>query len=55
MGQFRTILGFELQNYFKNKIFVSVTIIIMLAVAGVMFYPRVASFFAHGNEAGRGD
>ena len=55
MRQFRTILGFELQNYFKNKIFVSVTIIIMLAVAGVMFYPRVASFFTHDNEAGRGD
>ena len=55
MRQFRTILGFELQNYFKNKIFVSVTIIIMLAVAGVMFYPRVASLFTQGNEAGRGD
>ena len=55
MRQFRTILGFELQNYFKNKIFVGVTIIIMLAVAGVMFYPRVASFFTHDNEAGRGD
>ena len=55
MRQFRTILGFELQNYFKNKIFVGVTIIIMLAVAGVMFYPRVVSFFTHDNEAGRGD
>lgn len=55
MRQFRTILGFELQNYFKNKVFVSVTIIIMLAVAGVMFYPRVASFFTYGNEAGQGD
>mgnify|MGYP002750175244 FL=1 len=55
MRQFRTILGFELQNYFKNKVFVSVTIIIMLAVAGGMFYPRVASFFTHGNEAGQGD
>lgn len=55
MRQFRTILGFELQNYFKNKVFVSVTIIIMLAMAGVMFYPRVASFFTQGNEAGRGD
>ena len=55
MRQFRTILGFELQNYFKNKVFVSVTIIIMLAVAGVMFYPRVASFFTHDNEAGQGD
>lgn len=55
MRQFRTILGFELQNYFKNKVFVSVTIIIMLAVAGVMFYPRVASFFTRGNEAGQGD
>ena len=55
MRQFRTILGFELQNYFKNKVFVSVTIIIMLAVAGVMFYPRVASFFTQGNEAGQSD
>lgn len=55
MRQFRTILGFELQNYFKNKIFVSVAIIIMLAVAGVMFYPRVTSFFTRDNEAGRGD
>ena len=55
MRQFRTILGFELQNYFKNKIFVGVTIIIMLAVAGVMFYPRVASFFTQGNEAGQSD
>ena len=55
MRQFRTILGFELQNYFKNKIFVGVTIIIMLAMAGVMFYPRVASLFTHDNEAGRGD
>lgn len=55
MRQFRTILWFELQNYFKNKIFVSVTIIIMLAVAGVMFYPRVASLFTQGNKAGRGD
>ena len=55
MRQFRTILGFELQNYFKNKIFVSVTIVIMLAMAGVMFYPRVASFFTHDHEAGRGD
>lgn len=55
MRQFRTILGFELQNYFKNKIFVGVTIIIMLAVAGVMFYPRVASLFTQGNKAGRGD
>lgn len=55
MRQFRTILGFELQNYFKNKIFVSVTIIVMLAVAGVMFYPRVASLFTHDNEEGRGD
>ena len=55
MRQFRTILGFELQNYFKNKVFVSVTIIIMLAVAGVMFYPQITSFFTHDNEARQGD
>lgn len=43
MRQFGTILKFELKNYFKNKIFVGVTVFLMLLIAGVMFFPRISS------------
>lgn len=43
MKQFQTILRFELKNYFKNKIFVGVTVFLMLLIAGVMFFPRISS------------
>ena len=41
MKQFSTILKFELKSYFKNKIFVGVTVFLMLLIAGVMFLPRI--------------
>jgi ABC-2 type transport system permease protein len=41
MKQFGTILKFELKNYFKNKIFVGVTIALVILIAGVMFFPRI--------------
>ena len=40
MKQFITILRFELNSYFKNKIFVGITIFLMAAIAVVMFFPR---------------
>jgi ABC-2 type transport system permease protein len=43
MKQFWTILGFELKNFFKNKIFVGVTVFLMLLIACVMFFPRILS------------
>lgn len=46
MKQFRRILSFELKYYFKNKIFVGVTIFLVLLLAGVMFFPRVRGAFA---------
>lgn len=50
MGQFRKILSFELKYYFKNKIFVGVTIFLVLLLAGVMFFPRVRGAFASGSS-----
>ncbi len=43
MKQFSTILKFELKSYFKNKIFVGVTVFLMLLIAGVMFFPRISA------------
>lgn len=45
MRQFGIIFRFELKNYFKNKIFVGVTIFLMVLIAGVMFYPRIMGAF----------
>ena len=45
MKQFGTILKFELKNYFKNKIFVGITVFLVLLIAGVMFFPRISGMF----------
>ena len=45
MKQFGKILKFEMKYYFKNKVFVGVTIFLMLLIAGVMFFPRVKDTF----------
>lgn len=47
MKQFGTILKFELQNFLKNKIFVGVTLFLMLVIGVVMFLPR---FISGGDE-----
>lgn len=41
MRQFRTILRFELANYYKNKIFVGITLFLVAAIVLVMFFPRL--------------
>lgn len=45
MKQFRKILSFELKYYFKNKIFVGITIFLVVLIAGVMCFPRIMSAF----------
>ena len=45
MKQFGKILRFELKYYFKNKIFVGVTVFLVLLIAAVMFFPRVTALF----------
>lgn len=42
LKQFFTILNFELSSYFKNKVFVSITLVLMIVAGGVLFYPRVS-------------
>lgn len=41
MKQFLTIFKHELTQYFKNKVFVITTIILVLAVSGLLFAPRI--------------
>lgn len=42
MNQFGTILKFELLSYLKNKIFLGITIFLMVLIAAVMFFPRIS-------------
>ena len=45
MRQFGTILSFELKYYFKNKIFVGITVFLVALIAIVMCFPRLSSVF----------
>ncbi len=51
MKQFGTIFNFELKYYLKNKVFIGVTVFLVLLIAGVMFFPRVWAFFQSEEEA----
>ena len=48
MKQFGKILKFELKYYFKNKVFVGVTIFLVLLIAAVMCFPRISAAFDSG-------
>lgn len=50
MKQFGTILKFEFKNYLKNKIFVGVTIFLVVLIAGVMFFPRITGFLSEPEQ-----
>lgn len=45
MKQFGKILKFELNGYFKNKIFVGITVFLVIAIAIAMFIPNISSAF----------
>lgn len=45
MKQFKTILKFELDYYFTNKVFVGFTIALVLAVAVLLSFPRISALF----------
>lgn len=49
MKQFGKILKFELKYYLKNKVFVGVTIFLVLLIAAVMFFPRISAMFEKGD------
>ena len=46
MRQFGTILSFELKSYFKNKVFVGITVFLVALIAIVMCFPRISATFA---------
>lgn len=51
MKQFGKILKFELNGYLKNKIFVGITIFLVVAIAIVMFIPNIiAALSADGDS-----
>ena len=56
MRQFGKIFKFELRYYLKNKVFVGVTVFLVLLIAAVMFFPRVMDSFQSddGTDAGSG-
>ncbi len=41
MNQFSKILHFELKGYYTNKVFVGVTVFLVLAIIVAMFFPRI--------------
>lgn len=45
MNQFGKIFKFELKGYLKNKIFVGITIFLVVAIAIAMFIPNIAALF----------
>ncbi|MEG1048991.1 MAG: ABC transporter permease [Oscillospiraceae bacterium] len=52
MKQFFTILKFELSAYFKNKLFMGLTLVFVLAVAGVLSFPRISGLLQKEDAAG---
>ncbi len=50
MKQFGVILRFELAGYLKNKIFVGVTVFLVLALGLLLFFPRVSALFKDGDD-----
>ena len=50
MKHFLVVLKFELQQYFKNKIFTGITIFLVLAIGILMFFPRISGFFKGDSE-----
>lgn len=41
MKQFSKIFKFEFKSYLSNKVFVGVTLVFMVLIIGVMFFPRI--------------
>lgn len=51
MKQFGKIFKFEMKYYLKNKVFVGVTIFLVLLIAVVMSFPRIAAMFKDDDVA----
>ncbi len=45
MKQLLTVFKFELFNYYKNKVFIGITLALVIIIAGVLSFPRVMEMF----------
>lgn len=45
MKQLFTVFKFELYNYYKNKMFIGITLALVLIIAGVLSFPRIMETF----------
>lgn len=45
MKQLFTVFKFELFNYYKNKIFIGITLALVILIAGVLSFPRIMETF----------
>ena len=52
MRQFGVIFSHELRTYLKNKVFVGITLVLVLVMAVVMFFPRIREAFDSQPEPG---
>lgn len=52
MNQFKTIFRFELGNYFKNKVFVGTTIVLMILLSVIMFFPKISGLVKGSSDSG---
>ena len=50
MKQFKTIFSHELACQIKNRAFLVVTIILIVAIAGIMFFPRITDALSSGDQ-----
>lgn len=50
MKQFGKIFKFELKSYIHNKMFVGITVFLVLLIAVIMFFPRIAGLFDNGDS-----
>lgn len=50
MKQFFTVFRFEFKNYAKNKVFIAITLLAILLLGGVRFFPRVKEAFSSGTQ-----
>ena len=55
MKQFGKILKFELKNYLANKVFVGITLVLVVLIAAVLFFPRVDQSFNSADDASAAD
>lgn len=55
MKQFGKILKFELKGYIKNKVFVGVTLFLVVAIAVAMYIPNITAYFKEKNGGDSSD